>query len=58
MTQDPSGLGPDANPYRYCGNGPTDGMDPSGLCNGSAGGGNPGRFKGSGVFVLDKASRE
>ena len=31
-------------------------MDPSGLCNGSAGGGNPGRFKGSGVFVLDKAS--
>jgi RHS repeat-associated protein len=30
MSQDPSGLGPDSNPYRYCGNGPTDGTDPSG----------------------------
>ena len=28
---DPMGLGPDSNPYRYCGNGPTDGTDPSGL---------------------------
>jgi len=31
LTQDPLGLGPDTNPYRYCGNGPTDGIDPSGL---------------------------
>ena len=31
LTVDPSGLGPDANPYRYCGDGPTDGTDPSGL---------------------------
>ena len=31
LSQDPSGLGPDTNPYRYCGNDPTDGTDPSGL---------------------------
>ena len=31
LSQDPSGLGPDSNPYRYCGNGPTDGTDPEGL---------------------------
>jgi RHS repeat-associated protein len=31
MTQDPSGLGPDTNPYRYCGNDPIDETDPSGL---------------------------
>jgi len=31
LTQDPLGLGPDTNPYRYCGNGPTDGTDPSGM---------------------------
>ena len=31
LTQDPSGLGPDSNPYRYCGNGPTDETDPTGL---------------------------
>ena len=30
-TQDPSGLAPDANPYRYVGNGPTNATDPSGL---------------------------
>ena len=24
LSQDPAGLGPDSNPYRYCGNGPTD----------------------------------
>jgi hypothetical protein len=30
-TEDPSGLGPDINPMRYVGNGPTDGTDPSGL---------------------------
>ncbi len=30
LSQDPLGLGPDANPYRYCGNAPTDGTDPSG----------------------------
>jgi RHS repeat-associated protein len=29
--QDPLGLGPDSNPYRYAGNGPTDAVDPSGL---------------------------
>ena len=29
--QDPSGLGPDVNPYRYCGNSPTNGTDPTGL---------------------------
>ena len=33
MSQDPAGLGPDSNPYRYCGNGPTDGTDASGLWN-------------------------
>jgi hypothetical protein len=31
LSQDPLGLGPDTNPYRYCGNGPTNGTDPSGL---------------------------
>jgi RHS repeat-associated protein len=30
-TEDPSGLGPDINPNRYVGNGPTNGTDPSGL---------------------------
>ncbi len=30
LTPDPLGLRPDANPYRYCGNGPTNGTDPSG----------------------------
>ena len=31
LSEDPSGLGPDADPYRYCGNEPTNGADPSGL---------------------------
>ena len=31
LSEDPAGLGPDANPYRYCGNAPTDGTEPSGL---------------------------
>ncbi|MGA2069538.1 MAG: RHS repeat-associated core domain-containing protein [Thermoguttaceae bacterium] len=31
MGQDPLGLGPDANPYRYCGNGPTNATDPTGM---------------------------
>ena len=31
MSQDPTGLGPDSNPYRYCGNGATDATDPTGL---------------------------
>ena len=31
LTQDPLGLGPDSNPYRYCGNGPGNGTDPSGM---------------------------
>ncbi len=31
ISQDPLGLGPDSNPYRYCGNGPMNGTDPSGL---------------------------
>ena len=31
LSQDPLGLGPDSNPYRYCGNGPTGFVDPSGL---------------------------
>ena len=31
LSQDPSGLEPDSNPYRYCGDGPTDGTDPEGL---------------------------
>ncbi len=31
LSEDPSGLGPGSNPYRYCGNAPTDGVDPSGL---------------------------
>jgi len=32
LSEDPSGFGAgDANLYRYCGNGPTDGTDPSGL---------------------------
>jgi RHS repeat-associated protein len=33
LSQDPSGFGGgDANLYRYCGNGPTNAEDPSGLC--------------------------
>ena len=31
LSEDPSGLAADANPYRYCDNGPTDATDPSGL---------------------------
>jgi RHS repeat-associated protein len=31
LQQDPLGLGPDSDPYRYAGNGPTDGTDPSGF---------------------------
>ena len=31
LSEDPSGLGPDVNPYRYCGNSPTNGTDPTGL---------------------------
>ena len=31
MTQDPIGLGPDANQYRYCENAPTSFADPNGL---------------------------
>jgi RHS repeat-associated protein len=31
LSQDPSGLAPDTNSYRYCGNGPTSEDDPSGL---------------------------
>ena len=31
LTEDPSGLGPDSNPYRYVGNDPTNATDPSGL---------------------------
>ena len=27
----PTGLGPDVNPYRYCGNSPTNYTDPTGL---------------------------
>src|SRR5580692_12122705 len=30
LSRDPIGLGPDTNPYRYCGNSPTNGTDPSG----------------------------
>jgi RHS repeat-associated protein len=30
LTPDPLGLGPDSNPYRYCGNGPTNATDPAG----------------------------
>ena len=30
LSEDPSGLGPDVNPYRYCGNSPTNGTDRSG----------------------------
>jgi RHS repeat-associated protein len=38
MSEDPSGLGPDSNPYRYCGNSPTNFIDPSGLaCNAGIG---------------------
>jgi RHS repeat-associated protein len=31
ISEDPLGLGPDSNPYRYVGNGPTNGTDPAGL---------------------------
>jgi RHS repeat-associated protein len=44
MGQDPDGLAFDANPYRYCGNGPTDGADPTGEgtpANGAPGSGAP-----------------
>jgi RHS repeat-associated protein len=37
ITQDPSGLGPDSNPYRDCGNDPTNETDPSGLAGGKGG---------------------
>ena len=30
-SQDPTGLGPDVNPYQYCGNSPTNYSDPSGM---------------------------
>ncbi len=33
VTQDPTGLGPDGDPYRYCGNNPASEVDPSGLAN-------------------------
>ncbi len=39
LGQDPVGLGPDTNPYRYCGNGPMDGTSPTG--NGPANPTNP-----------------
>jgi RHS repeat-associated protein len=31
ISQDPLGLAPDPNPYRYVGNGPTDSVDPTGM---------------------------
>ena len=31
LSEDPSGLGPDVNAYRYCSNAPTSNEDPSGL---------------------------
>ena len=31
MSRDADGLGPDSNPFRYCDNSPTNGIDPSGL---------------------------
>jgi RHS repeat-associated protein len=31
LEEDPSGLAPDSNPYRYCANDPIDGTDPTGL---------------------------
>src|SRR5439155_8379942 len=31
ISQDPLGLGPDTNPYRYVGNGPVNRTDPTGL---------------------------
>jgi hypothetical protein len=31
LSEDPSGLAAGANPYSYCGDAPTDGIDPSGL---------------------------
>jgi len=31
-SEDPSGLGPDSNPYRYVGNNPLTNTDPTGLC--------------------------
>jgi RHS repeat-associated protein len=30
LSQDPLGPAPDSNPYRYCGNGPTNAVDPTG----------------------------
>jgi RHS repeat-associated protein len=35
LSQDPLGLRPDPNPYRYVGNSPTNATDPSGLYNAS-----------------------
>ena len=32
LSEDPTGLGPDVNPYRYCGNNPVARTDPTGLC--------------------------
>ncbi len=37
LSQDPDGLGPDVNPYRYCGNSATNYVDPSGMATVGAG---------------------
>ncbi len=37
MQPDPSGLGPDTNPYRFVDNSPTNFTDPSGLCDSGCG---------------------
>src|SRR6266404_4212728 len=34
MIEDPTGLSPDSNPYRYVGNSPTNFIDPTGLASG------------------------
>jgi RHS repeat-associated protein len=46
MSEDPNGLAPDPNPYRYCNNSPTNFVDPSGL-------NPPGQPQATIGFVLD-----
>ncbi len=51
ITEDPVGLGPDSNPYRYCGNDPTNEIDPSGLAGLPAAGGGSASATGGVVLI-------
>ena len=53
LSQDPSGLSPDSNPYRYCGNGPTNGVDPTGRFMWVAAGVGTVAAIGGGLYLVD-----